>query len=501
MPPYRVCSKCSKLPVMRGDSNSSAARSSETRRGARYIAALVLGCALSMANSAVAVTVVTGLDAYAAGATSRDSEGTAPVQTVQVYDTDYPFIDYSGKPTRNEIARLQKRLDRGEAHLRYEPAHGYLDSLLSALNIDLSSQVLVFSKTSLQTDAIGPQTPRAIYFNDDTYVGWIRNSGLLEIVTMDADRGPVFYTLANADASGAHVQRETLRCLTCHDSFSEMGGGVPYFLFESMYNVAGRQIHPDVVARETLDSTPISERWGGWYVTGEDNGAFHLGNIQAPLTRTPMDLTRAYRGSLPSLAGLFDTSAYPTDKSDIVALLVLEHQVSVHNFIIHANYKSRALLAKERPDALIEGTGGAGSVHWRDLTRQVQVRLSAMLEPLVRGMLMVDAAPLPRPMASSSGYTTQFGSQGPRDSKNRSLRDLDLRTRIFRYPLSFLVYSESFAALPLSVKEHLYGRFGDILSGQDHSGAYRSLAPADRHAALEILQCTQPEFAQSLAQR
>ena len=257
---------------------------------------------------------------------ARDTAASAPVQTVQVYDTDYPFINYSGTPERNDIARLQQRLDRNEARLTYGAAHGYLDSLLAALHISPSSQALVFSKTSLQTEAISPQTPRAIYFNDDTYVGWIPTSGLLEIVTMDADRGPVFYTLANTDRSAAHLQRETLRCLTCHDSFSEMGGGVPYFLFDSLYNIKGRQIQPEVVARDTSDATPIAERWGGWYVTGADGGAFHLGNILAPPGRVPMNRERAYRGSLASLSGMFDTSVYPTDKSDIVALLVLEHR-------------------------------------------------------------------------------------------------------------------------------------------------------------------------------
>jgi hypothetical protein len=452
-----------------------------------------------MANTAPAVMAQTqgSQDGKAGG--PKDTESPIPAQTVQIYDTDYPFINYSGTPIHNEIAQLQRRIDRGDVRLHYSTAHGYLESLLTALNISRSSQVLVFSKTSLQIDAISPQTPRAIYFNDDTYVAWIAGSGLLEIVTMDADRGPVFYTLANTDSSGAHLQRQTLQCLTCHDSFSEMGGGVPYFLFDSTFNVEGQQITTDVVARDTSDATPIAERWGGWYVTGDDGGAFHLGNILAPLVRSPMSRARAYRGSLQSLSGLFDTSRYLSDKSDIVALLVLEHQVTVHNLIIHANYKSRVLLAKERPEARpADGVGGP-PVHWRDLPAQVQARLSAMLEPLVRGMLMIDAAPLPRPVAGTSGYSAQFESRGLRDPQGRSLRDLDLITRLFRYPMSFLIYTESFDSLPLSVKEDVYQRFIDILTGRDHSAAYARLVPADRQAILDILKATKPDFAQMLA--
>lgn len=448
--------------------------------------------------AALLASAIGALTTTAYPASARDSESTAPAQTVQVYETEYPFINYSARPVHNDIARLQQRIDRGNVKLSYGSTHGYLESLLAALNISPSSQALVFSKTSLQTDAISPQTPRALYFNDDTYIGWIASSDLLEIVTMDADRGPVFYSLANADPGGAHLQRETLRCLTCHDSYSEMGGGVPYFLFESTYRVEGQQVLAEVVARETSEATPIAERWGGWYVTGNDNGNVHLGNILAAPVRSAAHPDRAYRGSVPTLSGMFDTSRYLTDKSDIVALLVLDHQVSVHNFIIHANYKSRAFLSKERPDALAADGATGTPVHWQDLSEKAQARLSLMVEPLVRGMLMVDAAPLPRPVAGSSGYSAQFEARGPRDSRGRSLRDLDLRSRVFRYPLSFLIYSESFDSLPLSVREHIYQRLAEILTGRDRSSVYKALAPADRQAVLEILAATKSDFAQAL---
>ncbi len=466
----------------------------------RSIARLLLCCLGSVSAASYPASAQPAGIPTVTAAVARDSAGLAPTQTVQVYDSDYPFINYSGTPENNEIARLQQRLDHDELRLHYGPEHGYLESLLAALNISSSSQALVFSKTSLQTDAISPQTPRAIYFNDDTYVGWIAGSGLLEIVTMDADRGPVFYTLANTDSSAAHLQRETLRCLTCHDSFSEMGGGVPYFLLDSMYNVDGKQILPDVVARDTSESTPIADRWGGWYVTGEDGGAFHLGNILAPLARSPISRANAYRGSLPSLSGMFSTAPYLTDKSDIIALLVLEHQVSVHNLIIHANYKSRVVLSKGRPEVLSDRSTGNTPTHWRDLSAQDQSRLSAMLEPLVRGMLMVDAAALPRPVAGTSGYAAQFQARGPHDSAGRSLRELDLKTRVFRYPMSFLIYTEGFDSLPLSVKEFLYQRIVDVLTGRDHSGVYSQLTSADRLAVLEILRATKPDFAKLLAQ-
>ena len=122
-----------------------------------------------------------------------------------------------------------------------------------------------------------------------------------------------------------------------------------------------------------------------------------------------------------------------------------------------------------------------------------------MVEPLIRGMLMVDAAALPRPITGTSGYSAQFQARGPRDAAGRSLRTLDLNTRVFRYPMSFLIYSEGFDSLPLSVKEHVHQRFVEILARGDPSGGYRTLTAADRLAVVEILRATKPDFAQALA--
>ncbi len=409
-----------------------------------------------------------------------------------IYDRDYPFIHYSDPPEHNEIARLQKRLNDGSVKLVATAQHGYLESVLAALDIDPDSQTLVFSKTSLQIDDITAATPRAVYFDDDTYVAWVQQSALLEIVTMDADLGPVFYTMSALDPT-AQIARETLRCLTCHDTFAEMGGGVPHFLFESTYDVQDRKLIPDAVARETTDQTPIAQRWGGWYVTGQDGGAFNLGNIQPPATRAPVSIDKVRRGSLARLDSLFDTSPYLRGTSDIVALLVLEHQVTVHNEIIHANYKSRMLLERSQQH------GDPATTHWAQLTPQLQTRFDLMLRPLVDALLMANAASLPRPVVAGNGYAGRFQARGPWDPHGRSLRQLDLRTQVFRYPLSFLIYSDGFAALPLFVREHVYARLAQILQTADPGAAYDSRSAADREAAFDILRATKPEFARAVS--
>jgi hypothetical protein len=439
---------------------------------------------------AMALTFFAGL---APGAAAPDPRAPPPPGAVSViYDRDYPFIHYSEAPEHNEITRLQKRLNGGAVKLAATPQHGYLESVLAALDIDPDSQMLVFSKTSLQIDVISAATPRAVYFNDDTYVAWVQQSGVLEIVTMDADRGPVFYTLSASDPT-AQFARETLRCLTCHDTFAEMGGGVPHFLFESTYDVEGGKLIPDAVARETTDQTPIAQRWGGWYVTGKDGGAFNLGNILPPATRAPISIEKARRGSVASLASLLDTSAYLRNTSDVVALLILEHQVTVHNEIIHANYKSRVLVERLQPDS------DAATLHWSQLTPQLQTRLELMLRPLVDALLMANAAPLPRPVAGSNGYAERFQSRGPSDPQGRSLRQLDLDTQVFRYPLSFLIYSEGFDALPPFVREHVYAKLAQILQASDPGAPYSSRSAANRKAAFDILLATKPAVAREAA--
>ena len=411
-----------------------------------------------------------------------------------IYDRDYPFIHYGDAPVHNEIARLQKRLDDGSVTLTTTPEHGYLESLLKALNIDPDSQTLVFSKTSLQIDVISPATPRAVYFNDNTYVAWVQQTGLIEINTMDADRGPVFYTLSSLEPH-PHLEREVLRCLTCHDSYAEMGGGVPRFLFESTYDIQGGRLLPDAISRETTDATPISERWGGWYVTGQDGGAPHLGNIPTPSVDAPIDLARARRGSLASLGSLFDTSVYLRNTSDIVALLVLEHQVTLHNQIIRANYKSRMLLERARPGS------DPTALQWSQLPPKLQARLDQLIKPLVDSLLMRDAAPLQAKVTGGNGYATWFQNLGPKDAQGRSLRELDLKTRVFRYPLSFLIYSEGFDALPRFVRERVYAGLARVLRARDPGAPYDSHSAADREAAYQILIATKPEFAQAVTRR
>lgn len=435
-----------------------------------------------------ALALICALTCALAGGTSQAAD------SVQRYDSEYPQIGYSDKPTHNAIARLQQRLDNGEVKLEWRQPRGYLDSMLAALKIDRSSQSLVFSKTSLQIAYISEKTPRAIYFNDETYVAWIENAPTLEMMAVDSVMGPVFYTLDNRNpAAAVKLDRETLRCLNCHDSFSLSGGGVPHFLMVSTNaGVEGDRAQRSA-SIDTTDATPMKSRWGGWYVTGHDGNQPHLGNI---IIRSQQDLDNIEalrKPDIDSLKGLFDTRPYLTDKSDVVALVVLAHQVTVHNLITRANYKTRRFVGHEIDPARNPNPT------WSDFTPKMQKVVKTILEPLVRGLLNADAAPFEAPMVGNSGYDVWFQRQGPKDPRGRSLRDLDLKTRVFKYPLSYLIYSDGFNGLPDYAKQYVYRRIAEVLRGQDQSPAFAKLSATDRQAILEILNATDVAFARVAA--
>ncbi len=414
------------------------------------------------------------------------------------YDKEYPVIGYARSAQNNPIARLQARIDSGAAKLQYGAPRGYLDSLLKALRIDPSSQTLVYSHSSLQIGAISAAKPRAIYFNEDTYVAYVQGVGEnIEIAAMDSKLGQVFYILPNRPSETVRLQRKILDCLACHDTYELSGGGVPRFLLMSTYtDVLGNQLtHEGQII--TSDQTPLKYRWGGWYVTGQSGNQVHLGNIQVHSVNELVHLDQVRKGNLDTLDALFNTRPYLTDKSDIVALLVLQHQVDVQNLITRVNFEVREALAKAgKGHSRTTVSEDGGSVELPDKTREA---LKEYLDSLVNAMLFVDATRFTSKITGNSGFTAWFEAQGPRDKLGRSLRELDLTTRLFKYPLSYLVYSASFDALPSYAKDYIYSRFAQILTGQDTSDTYSYLSDTDRKAILQILTQTKPAFARFLA--
>jgi hypothetical protein len=174
------------------------------------------------------------------------------------------------------VADLVQKTQSGKMVLNFDEDHGYLRSLLKQLNVPISSQTLVFSKSSFQLSQIAPDAPRAIYFNDDVYVGWVNHGQFIEIAEADPEGGPVFYTLSQEYDRYPALKTETEQCLVCHDTF-QTNTPVPRLLVLSVLpNPAGNALK--AAALITNDQSPMRERWGGWYVTGTHGKQQHLGS-------------------------------------------------------------------------------------------------------------------------------------------------------------------------------------------------------------------------------
>lgn len=404
-------------------------------------------------------------------------------------DHEQEPINYSKSTPTDPVTRLMMRIESGEVTLEWDPKHGYLPSLMTHLEVPVSSQTLVFSKTSLQISRITPRTPRAIYFNDDVYLGWVQRGDVVEISAADPQLGGTFYTLGQQRSEKPTLVRETARCLQCHGSTHTRR--VPGHIVRSVFSDAGGQPIYRLGTHLTDDTSPFAERWGGWYVSGSHGRQRHMGNCWIADEEVSEELDTDSAANLTDLSTKFDVRPYLTPHSDIVALMVLEHQVMMHNVLTAANHSGRitardAIImneALERP----EGFESESTVR----------RYASAAESVVKALLFCDAVPLTDSVRGTSTFADDFSSKGPKDSKGRSLRQFDLNSRLFAYPCSFLIFSDSFTQLPPGVKIRVWQRLDEILSGRDVAPKFAHLSMEDRSAVREILSelCPDAQFA------
>jgi hypothetical protein len=395
-----------------------------------------------------------------------------PAQRTDVFveSRDHPAIAYTTAALSNAVADLDKQLQQGSLHLTFDDRSGYLRSVLDALKVPIESQVLVFSQTSAQAKEITPRNPRAVYFNDTVAVGWVRGAEVLELAGHDRHQGVVFYSLEQKPAGTPRVRRDN-SCLLCHLTWDTLG--VPGLQVLSTFQMSD---DPNAYAMGVVSDhrTPLSDRWGGWYVTGKPGAAAHRGNV--PVIVKAEELNKA-AGSPPrfnSVAGKFDTRGFPSEYSDVVALMVLEHQTHMTNLLTRLDWEARVAQRSSSPSPSRDSDA-------------LSSRVREAIRSLVDYLLFVDEAPLAGRVEGSSGFVERFSAQGPRDRQGRSLRQLDLDRRLFRYPCSYLIYSPAFEALSPAIKDAVYERMWTILSGGDGARQYARLSGADRRAVLEIL--------------
>jgi hypothetical protein len=400
-------------------------------------------------------------------------------------DYEQPPIEYSTSTPQNCVSDLQAQFENNSVSLKYEPEQGYLRDLLEKLKVDPVSQVLVFSKTSEQRDRIAPRTPRAIYFNDDVYVGYCHNGDVIELSVADSALGAVFYTVDQRDNTKPALERQTQRCLQCHGT--SQTDNIPGFMMRSLYVDGGGQPILSEGGRYVDDTTPLADRWGGWYVTGKLNGQQHLGNLIIRDRSAPKPWRDDASHDVTELHNQISVGNYLTPHSDAVALMILSHQTYVHNLITKANFTARQALRYQ-----VEFNRALGNPPDEKL-ESVTHRIEGAGDKLVAGLLFVDEAPIERPIEGNSGFAEKFVQAGPRDKKGRSLRDFDLHTRLFRYPCSYLIYSRGFDELPPPMKSYVAARLKDILEGGG-GDSFSHLSADDRQAILEILRDTKPDL-------
>ena len=386
-----------------------------------------------------------------------------------VASRDHPAIEYSKGPVTDRVADLNRKIRDGSIRLKLDGPSGYLRSTLEALKVPVESQVVLFSQNSSQGDLISMKNPRALFFNDAVSVGFVRGGTVLEVAADDPRQGVIFYTLDQTAANVPQFKRND-GCLACHLSWTTLG--VPGLFVLSMLTLPeDKNAYASGFASD--QRTSFESRWGGWYVTGSLGSIRHMGNKPVSTGSTP-DSAKPEARELKSLDGRFDTTAYLSPYSDVAALMVLEHQTHMTNLITRLGWEARLAASESRTPK--------------------SPRVEEAAADLVDYALFVYEELLPGKIRGSSGFAEKFAALGPADRKGRSLRQLDLDRRLMRYPCSYMIYSEAFNALPAGVKDLVYHRMWQVLSGQDKNARYARLLLADRQAIVDILRDTKKDL-------
>jgi hypothetical protein len=369
---------------------------------------------------------------------------------------EHKAIQYFQTPTNDPVKRLDDLLDKSKAKIDFDPGSlGYLPSLLKQLNLNPDSQVMIYAQDSFQAPLISPQHPRAVYFNDDVSVGYVQNGEVMEVSALDPKQGVAFYTLGTHRVPKPSFARREV-CLQCHQGGQTLG--VPGLVVSSQYIPKGVETEHVRGGFVTDDRTPIDQRWGGWFVSGTFGNQKHQG--------VPIG---------PGLESKFDPAAYLTPVSDVVALLTLEHQTRMTNLIIRIGWDTRIAQADGK-------------------LAEAKPKLDAAIEDMVGYMLFTDEAPFADTIKGVSTFTTTFPERGPKDKQGRSLRDFDLQKRLFKYPLSYMIYTKAFDAMPDWARSRVYQRLYDVLTAKDTSAKFARLSADDRQNVLEILRATKPNL-------
>lgn len=396
-------------------------------------------------------------------------------------------IRYSETEPKDAAQRLERLMASGKVQIDRTDAWTVLEGLMKELGVLPESQTMVFSKTSKQNDLIGPRTPRVVYFGDNAYVGY-SVGGSIEVATIDPNLGPIFYWLDPHEqpSKPLHFQRDQ-SCLSCHGG--PFTPEVPGVLVRSVF--PGPEGHPIMSQGSSVvdSTTPFSERWGGWYVTGRHGDMLHRGNVTAIENKDQsVDIDFKVGANISNLGKLFDISPYKRKTSDIVALMVLEHQTSLQNILTKAHHTS--LRAMHMQTSLQRELGEKITPEPVGTARRI---IDHCADDVLEALLFKDEAALPDGgIEGDPAFQTAFVKKAPQSSDGRSLKDFQLLNRLFKHRCSYMIYSLTFQHLTAPLKDTVLARLWNVLEGKDPSGSYAYLGESERGHIRRILAETLP---------
>ncbi|HZJ15069.1 MAG TPA: hypothetical protein VFD27_08470 [Chthoniobacteraceae bacterium] len=393
--------------------------------------------------------------------------GACPVFAVPAWQQiDVPPHLYHQRTPLDRFTRLKDDLESGRIALDRNSEKDFVISLLRVLEVPVSSQMLVFSTTSLQLRLITPSNPRALYFTDDLYVGYIPG-GKIEIVSLDPELGAIFY-LFDIPRSSANIRAErSERCINCHVAADT--GFVPGLVVKSVVPGPGGGSLAAYRQEQTGHDIPFEQRFGGWYVTGKHGITEHWGNVIGRLFEGKLSKRPIEPGTL------FDFARYPAATSDILPQLLLEHQAGFVNRVVEASYRART--------AFYAGQGRLDDVQNRELDDQARL--------VTRYLLFADEVPLPAGgVEGDAAFKSDFLRNRRAASSDASLKDFDLTTRLFRHRCSYMIYSPVFQGLPAEMKQRIYGTMKVALDSAKSDADYAYLPASEKDSIRDILRAT-----------
>jgi hypothetical protein len=411
-----------------------------------------------------------------------------PAQAQRIAAYEEPPLNYSSTITSNRADRINQQWQAGTVKGLDKYGLPAIRTFLKLLKIPEESQTLVFSKTSLQYARISPQNPRALYFSDDAYFGWVPG-GIYELTLNDPQLGLVFYEI---NPHRPNIRRSR-NCLNCHAGSRTRDW--PGVLIRSVYPEEDGRPMGQAGGFVTKHDSPMNERWGGWYVTGHHGKSEHLGNSIAKWADGNASVDSVAGSNVTDLGGHFDTTEHVRPDSDIVALMVLEHQCEMHNRLSRGLLRVRKWAHRQKDFQRM-----IGKPILEEPTGTLLTVLNGERDRIIDYLLFEDEITLPDGGIRGAGdFEKGFRRNRKPDSKDRSLKDFDLKTRLFKYRCSYMIYSEAFENLPDMLKGTVYRRLFEILEDTEPSEKYAHLPARERRAIRDILLATKPDIKKHLS--